>query len=188
MNNIPIRAGTMMLIIFPACIDLYWSDSRNFSSEQAPHSKQASIAVRSLVPGLKSPRTSLSQPKSYSPQGYDDFTSIESPTFFVAKIGILIDSARVASRIFPSNRFACQTVTASAIQIKFHIILKGFANTIKHFFAPWVHDSSKTSVKEWFSLQSRFLTRYTVYHIRDIFRDFESWPKHSWRHLSKASQ
>jgi len=74
----PKRAGIIIELIIEsnphACVDLYSSDSRNFSSEHAPHSKQASIAVRSFVPGLKSPL--FTQPKSYSPKkGNDDCIS-----------------------------------------------------------------------------------------------------------------
>ena len=49
------QAGIAIPRIKSNLMALYASESRNFSWEHAPHSKQASIAVRSFVPGSNVP-------------------------------------------------------------------------------------------------------------------------------------
>ena len=55
MPNKAKQAGIAIPRIKSNLMALYSSELRNFSLEHAPHSKQASIAVRSFVPGLNVP-------------------------------------------------------------------------------------------------------------------------------------
>ena len=55
MPNKAKQAGIAIPRIKSNLMALYSSELRNFSWEHAPHSKQASIAVRSFVPGLNVP-------------------------------------------------------------------------------------------------------------------------------------